>query len=313
MNTIKGMIFNIQKGSLEDGKGFRTVVFFKGCNLECLWCHNPESQSPAPQISYNRDLCKSCFGCREVCTCEAIEIKNGGVLIDRSKCQACGLCADNCQNKALVTMGRLAGIAEIVEIAERDKKYFEATGGGITLSGGEATLQTEFFNALVRELHGRKIRVNLETNGNFDSKKLATSLKLLDCIYLDIKAVDRDTHFRITGGYNDAILTNLDRLKEFSRNLIIRYLVVPGYNDSSGDLHLLLELLEKNRILKLELLKFHKLWIDKPAAIGRTANSGIAAIADGTTDHAYASTVDFFRENKKAELTLIEHEQDPRH
>lgn len=307
MNTIKGMIFNIQKGSLEDGKGFRTVVFFKGCNLACIWCHNPESQSAERQILYYEQLCKSCFSCFEACPQKIIEIRNEKILYDRTKCLACGTCADNCQNKALVKMGQQVSVDEVIKIVEKDKNYFDATGGGVTLSGGEAALQTEFLNALVRELDQKKIKTSLETNGNFDSAKVGVSLRLFDCIYLDLKAIDRDKHLKLTGIGNDRILSNLGVLSAISRNLVVRYLIVPGQNDSNNDLNLLLDLLKKNNIHKLEVLKFHKFWIEKLSALGRNISEDISAITDEMIDQSYVMAIDFLNENKNRDLVLTKH------
>ena len=223
-----GMIFSIERFSLNDGPGIRTSVFLKGCPLNCRWCHNPESKSPSPQLAFFRDKCINCGACVSLCTNHHME--NGVHQIDRSDCVACGRCAATCPAGALKIYGYEASPEEIVAEAMRDEPYYRASGGGITVTGGEPLFQPEFTRDILREAKKFGIHTALETSGFARWEKLEALLPWTDLFLYDYKA-NKSRHRELTGVENDRIVDNLTRLLQCGAQVILRCPIVPGVND----------------------------------------------------------------------------------
>jgi pyruvate formate lyase activating enzyme len=259
---VKGLVFNIQRFCLHDGPGVRTVVFLKGCPLRCAWCHNPESQSPRPELLFDELKCIGCLRCIKTCPKDAIGF-DGKVLIDDTKCDACGLCERACPTSALAMCGKWMSVEEVMEEVLRDKVFYEKSGGGLTISGGEPTLQPEFTLELCKLAKSNDISVALETNGFCDSITFSHILDSVDLVLYDVKAVDEIKHITLTGRSNRPILDNLRLAVARGANIIVRIPVVPGVNISRDEFDEYAELIVEMGIKRVDLLPYHKLGIAK--------------------------------------------------
>ena len=228
--VAKGMIFGVKRMEIHDGDGIRTTVFFKGCPLHCQWCHNPEGIGFRPQIAWFQTKCIGCASCDSVCTAGAIH--RG--IIDRNKCVQCGACTYACPVGALTLYGREVTAAELAEEAARDLPFFEATGGGVTLSGGECLAQPELAIETARLLHERGISVYIDTCGDVDQHILERILLYADCFLYDLKAADPQLHRQLTGRDNQRILENLRYLAKAGARIEIRYPMVVDRNDTEA-------------------------------------------------------------------------------
>ena len=207
---MQGLVLNIQRLSTEDGPGMRTTVFFKGCPLHCAWCHNPESISPRPQVHWLETRCIACHTCLDVCPSAALAAVENGIVIDQSKCDGCGDCSRACPSGALELLGRQYGLDELVGELVKDRAFFEKSDqGGITLSGGEPTLQFDFTLQLLQKLRAQQLHTALDTCGVCKESDLLQLLPLVDLVLYDLKLVDSQAHRFRTGGDNRIILDNL--------------------------------------------------------------------------------------------------------
>lgn len=229
-----GMILEIQRMSTEDGPGLRTTVFFKGCPLACGWCHNPESLSPRPQIQWTGVGCLGCGACVETCPNGSLFLDSTGIHIDRRLCDGCGVCVDECPSGAMELLGTFWNLGDLVNELVKDRTYFEQSDGGITLSGGEATMQPEFCRSLLSELEKQGIRTALDTCGQVSRGVFATLLPLTDLLLFDLKEIDVEKHRRFTGRSNELILENAVFAAEYirrhkrPRTFWIRTPLIPG-------------------------------------------------------------------------------------
>lgn len=217
---MDGKIFDIQRFSIYDGPGIRTNVFFKGCNLRCLWCHNPESQSAKNQLLFYQNKCVGCGKCAEICNKTFTD-----------ECTACGKCAEVCAHDARKISGRKISADEVVAEVIKDIEFYKTSGGGVTLSGGEPLLQPEFAAEILKKCKEHGIHTAIETAADVPWKSLEAVLPYLDLVLCDIKAVDEQNHIRCTGVSNKRILENADKLKESSVEVVFRTPVVPSYNE----------------------------------------------------------------------------------
>jgi pyruvate formate lyase activating enzyme len=266
------LILDIKGNSLDDGPGIRTVVFFKGCPLSCVWCHNPESKKASVEIAFDRRLCIDCGACREVCPREALS-KNNPFYIDRSKCTLCFLCADACPAGALDRVGKKMSIDDILQKILPDKPFFDTSGGGVTLSGGEPTLYMEFASTLLCELKRQNIHTLLETCGFFDMDKFMVLLyPHLDAVYYDIKIIDNDAHRKYCGVPNEKILDNFRTLAAAARNdgkvLLPRIPLVPAITDTPANVRGIAAFLKQLRIPAASFLEYNPLWHEKSDKVG---------------------------------------------
>ena len=229
------LIFNVQRFCLHDGPGIRTTLFFKGCPLRCAWCQNPESISPEAQVAFTLERCKGCFQCAEACENAAI-LRSEEKRIDYSRCNACGRCADVCPAGSLTLVGRRWPLDALMGEVLRDLDFFNDSGGGLTLSGGEPLLQWRFLEDFLPQVKQRDIHVTLETCGYFDWVHIQPLLPFLDLIYFDLKHMDTQIHRRYTGAGNRRILDNFARLSGAFTSLVPRMPIVPGVNDSEENI-----------------------------------------------------------------------------
>ena len=260
-----GMIFDLLRFSLNDGPGIRTTVFLKGCPLSCLWCHNPESQRFEPQLSYDASRCIECGQCA-VCPENAHAFRPDHE-VDFSHCNACGLCVSTCPSKALKIYGYEATADEIIKIAMRDKVYYETSGGGITISGGEPLAQPEFTLEILKKAKDKNLHTTIETSGHAPAETLAQMMPFTDLFLYDYKAEGR-LHKELTGVENTLIVRNLKFLCEHGANIILRCPVVFGLNENPDVLDALVKMFPQ--IKSVELLPYHSLGVKKARSIGRT-------------------------------------------
>lgn len=272
-----GNVFSIQKYSVHDGPGIRTLVFLKGCPLRCKWCSNPESQLPQSELAYNRNKClglDKCVRCKDVCTVGAIsEGEDGKIEIDRELCNNCLACTDACPAGSLIVYGEETAVKDALKRVEEDEMFYARSGGGMTLSGGEPFLQAKYATALLREAHRRYVDTAVETCGaaNYDDFKEA--LQYVNTLMYDIKSMNPEKHKEYTAQSNERILDNLKRIREDYPKLPIRVRtpIIPGFNDNELDVQAIINFL--NRLpgdkVEYEILEYHRLGQPKYESTGR--------------------------------------------
>lgn len=226
-----GIVFNIQRFSLFDGPGVRTVVFLKGCPLRCIWCHNPEGLEAWPQILYNPERCIGCGECSKACQRELHFMQQGAHGYMRMGCGGCGNCADVCCTGALALAGKEMSTDEVMETVLRDLNVYRESGGGLTLSGGEPMAQADFSISLLRAAKDAGISTCIETSGYADPAKLAEAAKYVDLFLYDYKATGDEMHLRLCGVNQRKILDNLALLDSLNARVILRCPIIPGAND----------------------------------------------------------------------------------
>jgi glycyl-radical enzyme activating protein len=234
--TSTGMIFDIQRGSMHDGPGIRTTVFLKGCPLHCIWCHNPESQSRTREISFRPESCAACEECVKTCLEGAHRIVEGIHIFDRSLCKQCGNCVETCLYEALKMAGKEQTVEDVMAVVLRDRPFYEQSGGGLTISGGEPLLQAEFTLELLQVAKVEGLHTCLDTCGWTSKRLYEQVLPSVDLFLFDIKATDRETHRKLTGVSNALILSNLDFLIHQGAKIRLRCPLIPGVNDSPENL-----------------------------------------------------------------------------
>lgn len=274
-------ITNIQHFSVHDGPGFRTLIFVKGCNLRCEWCHNPETQKPYPELYWKPMLCRQCGRCVDACPYDAInppippeiaqDENSDYYKIRLDKCTLCMKCVDACLYEALTVVGKKYTIEELITEVEKDRPFYDNSGGGLTLSGGEPTLFPKFSEELLRAAKERYIHTCLDTNGFCKWSVLERLIEYTDIVLYDLKHLDPEKHKERTGADNKVILRNLERLLETDIEVWIRQPIIPDYNDSM-EYHL--EVIEYLKSLprmpdRVDLLPFHNWCESKYRWLGR--------------------------------------------
>jgi pyruvate formate lyase activating enzyme len=269
--TNQATIFNVQRFSTHDGPGIRTTVFFKGCPLKCLWCANPESQDPKPQLMTRDVKCVGCGECAEACPENAITIsKDKGRQIDWEHCTNCFQCVDTCIYGALTKMGEEQSVESIVEIVEKDKVFYKNSGGGVTLSGGEALVQHGFLARLLPVLRDKGFHITLDTTGYASYEALEKLIPFLDLIMFDIKHLDTVRHKELAGVDNDLILENITKIAPKLKTWF-RIPLISDINDSKEHMTKVAKLAANLDVEKISLLPFHEGGIAKWAQTGKTA------------------------------------------
>ena len=261
-----GTIFNIQPFSVYDGPGIRTTVFLKGCNLRCLWCHNPESWKIVPQLQFQEEKCVGCGNCFKICPKGAHQLNSSGHVIDRNLCVGCGLCAQSCYAGALVLTGKKVTTDEVMARLLEDASYFKNSGGGVTFSGGEAMMQLKFLKELLIKCKEAGIHTAVDTAGHFPFEQYQEILPYTDLFLYDIKAYDPETHRRLTGVDNYYILENLPLLLQNGAEVIVRIPCIPDGNWQ--DMEQIARYLEKLPLKQVELLAYHRLGEGKRKSLG---------------------------------------------
>lgn len=268
-----GIVFDIQRCSLHDGPGIRTTVFVKGCQLNCLWCHNPESVSFKPQLSYNENQCVNCLACVRACEFDAHLIdSHGHHMIDFAKCAACGNCVDGCQGNALRIIGGETETDEVMKTVVRDRAFYERSGGGLTISGGEPMMQKTFTKELLTKAKTEGIHTCIETNLAVSQDWYKEIIPFVDLFLCDYKATDPELHERLTGQRNEQILENLDYLYQQGKPIVLRCPMIPGVNDSNDHLQAIAHLCQQYPDFRgVELMAYHNLGVAKSGHIGEDA------------------------------------------
>jgi pyruvate formate lyase activating enzyme len=266
------LILEIKGNSLDDGPGIRSVVFFKGCPLSCVWCHNPESKKASAEISFDARVCIDCGSCRDVCPEKALARSNR-FYIDRSKCTLCFLCVEACPSGALDRVGKAMSVEDIIKKVLPDKPFFDTSGGGVTLSGGEPTLYMEFTSQLLKALKRQNINTLLETCGYFDLKKFMDLLyPYLDAIYFDIKIIDNTAHKKYCGLSNEKILDNFRYIssatKKDNKTFLARTPLIPDITDTEVNVRDIAAFLKTLNITEAALLSYNPLWHEKSDKVG---------------------------------------------
>jgi len=267
-NSLKGLVFNIQRFSIHDGPGIRTTVFMKGCPLRCRWCSNPESWNPYPEIMTYDIKCIKCGKCAEICPEEAITINQRGRKLNRAKCTLCLKCAEVCPTGALSISGKYLTIGEIVKEVESDKLFYQNSGGGVTISGGEPLSQWEFVHQLLRECKQKGLHTALDTCGYALWEAMEKVLEYTDLVLFDIKHMDSSQHRKGTGKSNSLILENA-RKAAAKTKVWLRFPLIPGYNDSEGNIKGVAELGGGLEVEKVSLLPYHEWGKAKYEKLGR--------------------------------------------
>lgn len=258
-----GSIFNIQRFSVSDGPGIRTTVFFKGCPLACAWCHNPESQHRRPEITYRRRRCMSCGACAENCPEQAITMGNGATT-DLDTCTRCGTCLAYCFTEAREIVGQRRTCADVMQIIEKDRSFYEESKGGVTLSGGEPLMQAHFAGAVLAECKKRGIHTALDTCGYAEWATIDGLRSFVDLFLFDLKIMDDRQHFDYAGVSNRLILDNLDKLAHAGHHIIIRFPIIPGITDKRENIEAIAALAKAlPNIIQIDILPYHDIAMEK--------------------------------------------------
>lgn len=264
----EGVLFNIQRYSLHDGPGIRTIAFFKGCPLSCKWCSNPESQRPKPELIFKASDCVNCGKCADVCKAGAISRSNPH-FIDRDKCIECGACVDVCPTGALEIKGKRMSVEQVLLELKKDENLFRRAGGGITLSGGEALAQPEFARELLKGCKEKGWHTAIETTGFATKQTIDEVFPFIDLALVDIKAINPSVHREGTGVDNRAMLENILRIS-FITKVIVRVPVIPGFNDNEEEIQAIGEFAQlMSNVDTIHLLPYHNYGENKYSLLGR--------------------------------------------
>jgi pyruvate formate lyase activating enzyme len=265
------LIVDLKRNSLDDGPGIRTTIFFKGCPLSCVWCQNPETKLPSQQVMYEADKCVGCQECMKACSQSAIHISlDGAYPIDVEKCQLCGNCVRACLSKALQFAGEAYDLDDLCKKLMRDAVFFKNSNGGVTFSGGEATLHLDYVSQLARKLKENQIHLCLETCGLYHRERFDLELlPYLDLVYFDIKLFDGEKHRKFCGVPNDIILNNFKALIQDGRVAVLpRIPLIPGYTDDDENLESIRDFFKECGIKEIGLLPYNPLWLSKSRSLG---------------------------------------------
>lgn len=268
--AAEGIIFNIQSFSVQDGPGIRTTVFFKGCNLRCAWCHNPESWKFEPQIQFYPEKCIGCGNCFSVCP-NGVHVAAEEHILRRENCTACGRCADECYAGALALTGRRMTAEELFRRIQVDQPYYQKSGGGVTFSGGECMMQPDFLAELLHLCREAGIQTAVDTAGHCPWEKLERMLSDADLFLYDLKAYSPALHKKLTGVENGQILSNFEKLLEYGARVIVRIPCIPGANWE--EIPQLADYLTGKPVELVELLAYHKLGEGKRKALDMAIES----------------------------------------
>ncbi|MFC2164618.1 glycyl-radical enzyme activating protein [Acidobacteriota bacterium] len=295
----KGIIFDIKRYAIHDGAGIRTTLFFKGCPLRCHWCHNPEGIALLPELMISQNRCvDKCQICLPECPLNVITKKNGRIAVDLKKCNLCGCCIDACAYEALALAGKDITVSDLMEEVEKDRIFYDESGGGVTISGGEPFDQLPFLLEFLAELKKRDIRVMLDTSGyvSFDAMMKVSSYVHL--FLYDLKMMDRAKHEEYTGAPNDIILDNLTNLAENGVPFEVRIPLIAGINDDENNIHATIEfLLSLKTRPRVSLLPYHRGGCEKYKRLGKEqyvkafaspTEGQLAKIMTNFSDHGFS-------------------------
>ncbi len=266
---MNAVVFDIQRFSIDDGPGIRTVIFFKGCNMRCNWCHNPESLHPYAEIMFFAQKCIACGKCFEACEKNCHFLSGGKHFFDRSLCDNCGRCAAVCYADALTVAGKSMTVSEVAAEIKKDDLFYQNSGGGVTFSGGEPLLQADFLRELLVECQKAGIHCAVETAGNVPWAAFEKILPFTDLFLYDIKVVDETLHKKVTGNDNRRIINNLKKLAKTGVEVWLRTPLIPGINDTPAQSERVTELLAcLDSIRTHVVLPYHNLGEGKYESLG---------------------------------------------
>jgi len=270
------LIFDVKRYAINDGPGIRVTFFLKGCPLSCLWCHNPESISPKVEKLYTKTKCIGAQKCIEVCPNSALVLTENGLVTDWDKCNLCGLCAEACPTKAIEMSGKIMAAKEILEIVENERPFFEESGGGITFSGGEPMMHSEFLIPILKELGKRGIHRTIDTTGFASRTTVQKFAENTDLFLFDLKMVDSKKHMKFTGQDNEVILSNLKWLSDSGAEIIIRIPLIKGVNTEHECISKMAQLVSslKGKPKQINLLPYHDIAKMKYEKLGGTYKPG---------------------------------------
>ena len=269
---IKANIFNIQRFCVNDGPGIRTTVFIKGCGLDCAWCHNPESKSFERELMFSDSLCIMCKACETVCENGVHSFSEKGHLLDREKCTLCGKCTDICPAEAVELAGKQMSVDEVMETVLRDVQFYENSGGGMTLSGGEPLHSFEFSYELLKAAKENGIHTCIETSGYADTGKILKIAEFTDLFLYDFKISDETLHKKYTGVGNELIKKNLLALDKFGNKMVLRCPIIPGVNDNASHFDGIAETANSlANIVGIDIEPYHALGVTKLSRLGKDA------------------------------------------
>lgn len=260
-------VLEIERFAIHDGPGIRTTIFLQGCPLHCPWCANPESQPMTPQLLYQAQRCQKCFRCVQACPNGCIRVTAGALQIDRTRCEGCGACQRACVADALRVLPQPMTVDEIVREVQKDEAYYQTSGGGVTISGGEAFVQFEGLMKLLEALHAHGFHICIETTGMTDPAHLKQADPYIDHYLWDMKSADRDHLLAITGAMLDPIIDHMRLIAP--EKITVRVPVIPGFNDSETELRQIFHTTRSLGIRDLHLLPYHRMGIGKYEQLGR--------------------------------------------
>ena len=280
-----GIVFDLKKYSINDGPGIRTTVFLKGCPLRCQWCHNPEGQSFLPELMVRTSRClEDCSECLTSCEPGALSKAGGVPVVDRETCNACGRCAEACPTQALEMVGRRMSASELVMEIEKDRIFYEESGGGVTFSGGEPLAQPEFLAEVLAACRRKGLHTAVDTCGHVPPEVLASVADLADLFLFDLKVIDEARHREFTGRSSRLIRQNLRDLAGRGKKIIIRLPLVAGFNDDDENIRQTAEFLSSlDGISEISLLPYHLLGKEKYKGLQKA--SPVDVFAPPSTDH----------------------------
>jgi pyruvate formate lyase activating enzyme len=268
----ESLIFDIKRYAINDGPGIRVVIFFKGCNLHCAWCHNPEGISSKIEKMYAPTKCIKCGSCVDACPENAITLTTEGISTDPDLCKLCGKCAEVCPTKAIEMSGKVMSVSEIIEIIEKERIFFDQSGGGVTFSGGEPLVHTKMLIKLLDECGKRGIHRAVDTAGSVSTESIMEVAKRTDLFLYDLKMMDSGLHRKWINAGNEKILNNLKVLAEAGKHIIIRIPLIGGVNDSEENIaqtaEFILELAGEKKLVHL--LPYHAIAENKYMKLGKS-------------------------------------------
>jgi pyruvate formate lyase activating enzyme len=304
LGAVRGLVFDIERFAIHDGPGIRTVVFFKGCNLNCVWCSNPESKTPYPEVGYKKELCIHCLRCMNACPVGNISEQNESIsLFDVKRCGECSLCVDACTQNALVKFGKYYTVEELIEIVMKDMDFYQESNGGVTFSGGEPLLQIDFLDSILKDCKRHDLHTAIETAGCVEYECFDRINEYVDLYLYDIKNLGPDIHRKYTRKSNDVIFQNLIKLDDDGKETIARVPLIPELNDSKIYIvNLFKFLINMRNLVSVHFLPYHELGKPKYEWVKQIFTPVFSKYTKKTLDRKAKEINDI---NRNFNLTLI--------